>query len=155
MMFLKSAVLFGLVASICATPVPQDSSTDLAKRLAEVEDAVFSLINDKREAEVDFAATYKHLEARAKIKDTKCPDNGKTYTAKQISDAVKAENNKKNPDKYGNQEGGKKLFNTNDQLYKARIDNVARAVFSRKDKKYVYKGLMEHDKGTGNSFHKC
>ncbi|KAF2637410.1 hypothetical protein P280DRAFT_552095 [Massarina eburnea CBS 473.64] len=141
MMFLKPAVLFGLVASVYATPIRQDSSTDLT--------------NGKRMTEVDFAPTYNQLEARATIKDTKCPDNDKTYTAAKISDAVKAENAKQNPGKYGNTEGGKKLFNVNDQLYKASLDNVARAVFSRKDGKYTYRGLIEHDKGTGNGFHKC
>ncbi|KAF2127838.1 hypothetical protein P153DRAFT_432877 [Dothidotthia symphoricarpi CBS 119687] len=155
MMFLKPVILFGLVASVCATPVPQDSSTDLAKRLAEVEEKVNSLVAKKQEVEIDFTPTYNLLETRATIKDTKCPDNGKTYTAKQISDAVKAENAKANPGKYGNNEGGKKLFDTNDQLYKASLDNVARAVFSRKDGKYTYRGLMEHDKGTGDGFHKC
>jgi hypothetical protein len=33
--------------------------------------------------------------------------------------------------------------------------DVVRAVFSRKDGKYTYRGLIEHDKGTGNGFHKC
>lgn len=34
--------------------------------------------------------------------------------------------------------------------------DVARAVFSRDAKKnYTYRGLIEHDKGLSNGFHKC
>jgi hypothetical protein len=123
MKFLKSAVLLGLVTGVFAAPVPQDSSSDIANRLAELENAVYGISNEKRVAELDFSSILNHLEARAQIKDTKCPDNGKTYTKDQIAQAVKSENDKANPDQYGNREGGKQLFNTNEQLYKARLDS--------------------------------
>jgi hypothetical protein len=123
MMFLKSAALFGLVASVYATPVPQDSSTDLAKRLAEVEEAVYTLINEKREAEVDFAPNLNHLEARAQIKDTKCPDSKKTFKKGDIAEAVKKENNKANPDEYKNLDHGGLFKGISGKMYKARLDS--------------------------------
>ncbi|KAH8663448.1 hypothetical protein BGZ60DRAFT_432607 [Tricladium varicosporioides] len=155
MMFLKSAILFGLIAGICATPIPQEAGTDLIDRNAEVNEANYSLLETKREEDVDLSER-SVLVARVAIKDKKCPDNGKTYTKAEITAAVQNENSKASPGKYGNKEGGKKLFNTDKQLYKASLDNVARAVFSRgSNNAYEYRGLIEHDKGTGNGFHKC
>lgn len=120
MMFLKTAVLFGLVASICATPLPK-SENGVTGVDFEIDDPEFS-IDEKREAAVE-TPNYSILEARAAFKDTKCPDNKKTYKAADIKRAVETENRKNNPDKYGNREGGKKLFNTDKQLYKARLDS--------------------------------
>jgi hypothetical protein len=122
MKFFKSAIVLGLVTSVFASPVPQDSSTDIAKRLVELEDAVYGLINEKREAELD-ASTLNHLVARATINDKKCPDNGITYKKADITSHVAAENAKTNPEKYGNKEGNKKLFDTTEQLYKVSLDS--------------------------------
>ncbi|KAJ4382615.1 hypothetical protein N0V86_001837 [Didymella sp. IMI 355093] len=59
-----------------------------------------------------------------KIKDTTCPEYKITYTAQQISDAVKRENAKTSPGTYGN---GEKIFNTKDKLYKVSLDTSASA----------------------------
>jgi hypothetical protein len=123
MKFFMSAVVLGLVTSVLATPIPQESSTDITKRLVELEDAVYGLISEKRETAIDVSSHLNHLEARVAIKDTKCPDNGKTYKKADIMAAVAAENAKTKPEKYGNMEGKKKLFATNDQLYKASLDS--------------------------------
>jgi hypothetical protein len=42
-------------------------------------------------------------------------------------------------------------------IFKLTLElDIARAVFSRDAKKnYVYRGLIEHDRGQGNGFHKC
>jgi hypothetical protein len=120
MKFFQSALVLGLATSVFATPIPQDSNTDITKRLVELEDAVYGLVNEKREAKPDFL---NHFETRATIKDTTCPDNGLTYPKDAIMGAVQAENQRTNPGTYGNQEGGGvKLFNTNDQLYKVSLD---------------------------------
>jgi hypothetical protein len=123
MKFVQSAFVLALFTGVLAVPVPQDSSSEITKRLAEVEDTIYSIIREKQEAELDFPSNLNHFEARAQIKDTTCRDNGKTYTQAVISQAVKAENDKARPDTYGNREGNKILFNTSEQLYKARLDS--------------------------------
>lgn len=55
-----------------------------------------------------------------KIKDTTCPEYKITYTAQQISDAVKRENAKTSPGAYNNNE---KIFNTKEKLYKVSLDS--------------------------------
>jgi hypothetical protein len=121
MKFFKSAVVLGLVTGVFAAPVLQDSSSDIATRLTELEDTVYGINNEKRVAGLDFSSNL--LQARATITDVKCRDNGITYSKAQITDAVAAENSQENPGKYNNQEGGKKLFNTNVQLYKTSLDS--------------------------------
>jgi hypothetical protein len=123
MKFVQSAFMLALFTSVLAAPVLQDSSSDITKRLAEVEDTIYSIISENQEAELDLPSNLNHFEARAQIKDTTCQDNGKTYTQAVISQAVKAENDKARPDTYGNREGQKVLFNTSEQLYKARLDS--------------------------------
>jgi hypothetical protein len=92
MFFFKSAVLFGMLASVYANPIPGGSETQLDTRMA----------------------------SGVKIKDTTCPEYKITYTAQQISDAVKRENAKTSPGTYGN---GEKIFNTKDKLYKVSLDS--------------------------------
>jgi hypothetical protein len=48
MKFFQSALVLGLATSVFATPIPQDSNTDITKRLVELEDAVYGLVNEKR-----------------------------------------------------------------------------------------------------------
>jgi hypothetical protein len=174
MKFFKSAIVLGLVTSVFASPVPQDSSTDIAKRLVELEDAVYGLINEKREAELD-ASTLNHLVARATINDKKCPDNGITYQKADITSHVAPKQTRRNTEtKKATRSSSTRpsscirLASTVSYCsppavnlhpldhYSNIFTDVARAVFSRKkDGKYLYRGLMEHDKGTGNGFHKC
>lgn len=99
MLFPKVAFLFGLAAAVCASPVPDGSKgngIDVPSQL------------DARMA------------SGVKIKDTTCPEYKITYTAKQISDAVKRENAKTSPGDYNNNE---KIFNTKDKLYKVSLDS--------------------------------
>jgi hypothetical protein len=123
MKIVQSAFVLALVTGVFAAPVLQDSSNEITKPLTEGGDVIYSVIGEKREAELDFSSKFNHLEARAQIKDTKCPINGKTYTKADITRAVEAENNKTHPDTYNNVEAGGPLFQTTEQLYKARMDS--------------------------------
>jgi hypothetical protein len=122
MKIVQSAFVLALVTGVFATPVLQDSSNEITKPLTEGRDVIYGIIGEKREAELDFSPKLNHLEARAQIKDTKCPNNGKTYTKADITRAVEAENNSANPNTYNNVETEGPLFQTTEQLYKARLD---------------------------------
>jgi hypothetical protein len=123
MKIVQSAFVLALVTGVFAAPVLQDTSNEITKPLTEGRDVIYSVIGEKREAELDFSSKFNHLEARAQIKDTKCPINGKTYTKADITRAVEAENNKAHPDTYNNVETDGPLFQTTEQLYKARMDS--------------------------------
>lgn len=99
MLLSKSALLLSLVAAVCASPIPdgtKGNSIEVSEQLAT------------------------RMASGVKIKDTKCPEYKITYTAQQISDAVKRESGKTSPEKYNNNE---KIFNTKDQLYKVSLDS--------------------------------
>jgi hypothetical protein len=113
-MFLKSSIIFGLIAGVCATPVPQNPSNDLSKRVPQTDISYVSNPLDSRMA------------SGVKFKDTTCPEYKITYTSKEISDAVKRENAKTSPGTYGNKEGNKALFATTEKLYKASLDSQSR-----------------------------
>lgn len=99
MLFLRPTLLFGLVATICANPIPA--------RFEGKDVAVYSQIDVR-------------MASGTKIKDTTCPEYKITYTAKQISNAVKRENDKSAPGTYNN---GEKIFNTKERLYKVSLDS--------------------------------
>lgn len=124
MQFNQSIILFSLFTAIIASPILESPlSSNIVTRGTSISEAAYDI---KRDDDAPFS-----LEKRSELsirqaptlKDVTCPDNKKTYTAETIKEAIKTENAKASPGQYGNQEGGKKLFAVDTQLYKASLDS--------------------------------
>lgn len=108
MLFLKTTLLLCTIASVHSSPVPQG--------LGDLGHVSLNAVDEHYQIDV-------RMSSSVKIKDKTCLTYKRTYTAAQITEAVKRENNKTHPGKYGNSEaGGMRLFETTEQLYQVGLD---------------------------------